>query len=633
MRFLSLYLLAYLLLPVALHAAEPAAAVACEPGYARLEQIGPRQPSTPFEKFFHTHELNKKLSAGREQTLKELFQQGRVPGELTEAKLLEAVLNASTAAGDEDDAFRFILTTLAKPQEYRGLNANEAIAVWPRVKDAQSPYSLGFDLAAKSDKEPFHAMKELIDFEKILAGPSNEKANWLDAWITSPAHALYAYDALAGMRPLPAGILQALFERNEYFKRVGRVRGPPAALVTLSYEKETFNKNITMLYRDANMTDEQWMKLTEEERLERLRKIVGDRKTHAISHTEIAPTGLLNRASGGLRNDPGFSRTWVWEFTHKKYEIDPAQLSKEMREVSALLKENDFHVHLAFELPRNYQFMNEYNHWVKQANDYLYLRGLEDHGIHGNHLTGVAPVPMNPLLRPEPPKPGRLRAFMNRLLRRDASPQTRRLERDSEWPSHLEDIAGSTYKYRTAGMRGRMYGQASNPDYIRVGIELRDATRNMDTWEQLVQKFHKSLSQKPWERTGAWIENDVMLTKSKTLSRREAQLLTEAGIDQEIIGLFADAEPTLSIALKDFDTAKVRDYTNGSFRTASPEQAEKLRAARQQFIESLKKLQEEVKGIRQRGEPLETEDLQGAIRMTMSEWARDARPSTLFEGL
>lgn len=587
------------------------AVLSCEPNFARLE--------TPTADLYISvlAGLTPKLTVPQEAALQALFRSEDLPGpEANLATLLSAVGRAASAKNLNE--FKYLTLVYSQPTKYKEYSPEIIRSAFAKVEKSLSPYSAGHELGG--NRKSFGSMDEILALQKIMHDPDGaaEAANF---WVKSPAHAVYLYQNLGEFGKSATAVLGYLIDRNEFFKRVGRVRGPPNTVVTLAFEKETRKKEISLLYRDARMTDDDWMKLDEDERYQRLEALIVKTKV-ATAPDVVAPTSLLPESAGGLMREPLPSgEANLFEFAHKGYEIDPARITKGMNEVSGLFKENDFHVHLVFDLPKKYSQMPEFTSWLKQSNDYLYLKGMEEHGAHASKYIGI----------PEPALKRFSLANARKKIRLMLNPGSE-TSLTKGLPTTVSEIDRQNFKFMGAGLRRNIYGESNNPAFTKVGVELRDATRDMGTWEKLVNKFHASVSAKIWENPSlAKAPIEVVLTPKPLPA--ELALLTQNGFSKEFIEIVTKAEPTFTIPLKPFEKGSYRDYHNNGFRTAHPGSAERIAAAREKYLSELKLVQKELEDYKAKGEAVDPDNIQLALRMTMSEWAREARVSTLFEGI
>ena len=105
------------------------------------------------------------------------------------------------------------------------------------------------------------------------------------------------------------------------------------------------------------------------------------------------------------------------------------------------------------------------------------------------------------------------------------------------------------------------------------------------------------------------------------------------GLSEDIIDSLEKADPTFGIPLLNFEKGKIRDYHTGGFREIDTSTAARITTARNAYIEKLKFLQDELNGFAAKGEKVDPADIKTAIRMNLSEWAKDAKVSSLFDGI
>ena len=571
------------------------------------------------------------LSLSQRATLFKMRKEGLFSGpDFDSARAARAVTLAVRLK--TDFGFRYFMLTGARPELFRKYSPKSIRRGLYLVEEAQSPYSTGYDLVQKAGTEPFRAMREILDFVHLTQKPGtlSERARAASDWVKSPNHALYLYRNLDDFEESASAVLAYLIQKNEYFKNVGRVRGPPDTLVTFSYEKETRKPVISEFYRNAKVPEDEWFKRSAAKREEELREIAAEYSGEVIPEKVVVPTALKPRSAGGLRNDAGFSDSaysdgFIFEFTHKNFEIDEDRLLSQMREVQSSMKENDFHVHLVFDLPRKYEQMPEFSRWLKQANDYLYLKGMEEHGLHGNHLTKVAPEPFGE---------EKIKSI------REAVAHGQPRELDPFWPLNPVDVetkgpSKSQLKYRTVGLRGGLYGDsADRANYVKIGLEFRDATRDVNTWSKIIKGFKKSVTDHIWEKPISPApagKAEVRLTQ--TALPEELDDLERHGLSKQFARTLSTVDPTFTLPLKDYAGGVVRDFHTGTFRQADPKLAKRATEAKAEYLEELRKLEKNWNDLRDRGEWVRDEDLKMAVQWTMSDWAKKARVSELFNSL
>jgi hypothetical protein len=183
-------------------------------------------------------------------------------------------------------------------------------------------------------------------------------------------------------------------------------------------------------------------------------------------------------------------------------------------------------------------------------------------------------------------------------------------------------------KFFTAGLRADIYGQASRAGYMKIGIELRDSTRNLNRLEKYLLKTAKSISERVWERVN---ETELEASSLRLISSRgKAQRALATLLSADDAELFSRLEPTTYFGLIDYENRRTFNYQTSSWNTVSPENAEIFKIARQEFVRDLRSLVKNIKDVRARGELVSDDEIKYALRMSLSEWGKNARPSDLF---
>jgi len=286
---------------------------------------------------------------------------------------------------------------------------------------------------------------------------------------------------------------------------------------------------------------------------------------------------------------------------------------REVTDLSKLFKQtHSFQVHLVSELPKKYEKYENFIFWYKHLNDYLYLRGLEE-GLHGNYLTGVANVAAD-------------LSWSERILGWLKQFYTPR--------NSIHESQGSlgkkNSKFFSAGLRAGLYGPATNKKNMKIGIELRDSTRNMQLLDQVTEQISESLENKIWE-TEVLIEiksSALRLTSDRPTARDEITQIVSA----KYAKLFAEIEPTVYFGLIQYENAKIYDYQNRKWIEPDAEVITRIQEARKLFEKDLLDLEIELTNLKANGQNTEKEIVKTALRMSLSTWAKRAKASELFSG-
>ncbi len=514
--------------------------------------------------------------------------------------LLERVKLASPRTSEQRDILDSVANSFSKQNLVERWQAKRLFT--NLVLDLTNPYSFAFDLKAESKKLGVSVKSEIVSLASAFAmSVSPAQTIAFDQWTRSEAHALILYDLLS-QRGLArySEALAKLVETNVYFSDGHLEHGPPA-LLTYSFEKEGRKAEITDLYKVPGIEDSEWFKKSSEGRL----KAIAEKaliKKRFLSASTVAPTDLKPSFLGGfsLEMTSRLMPVRSWEIAHKRYEFSLHRLMDQVKTVAHLFGEtHSFHVHTVFELPKKYAHFREFRTWFKSLNDYLYLRGLEE-GLHGSQLTGL----MN------------LKEDVGRFSR---SKQTFRANKPG-------DITRYSEKYYSAGLRGGFYGSASSPDFVKLGIELRDTTRDLAQLERVMVGLSDSLSRRSWEEDQESAPR-FRLTTEPTATRKA---LLEAGVRLEYVDLFANAEPTVGLGLQRLELGQTFNYKTHSPESASSVLTERFVQARAAYVKNLLEIQDELDGFKAKGVRVDPEELSMAVCQSLTTWAKLARPSERF---
>lgn len=494
-------------------------------------------------------------------------------------------------------------------QSRRERAAWEQVARWI-AQSINNPYTMIFDLHIAAEKNNSTARLELRSLFQILAQPkSSERTALLDEWTKSETHAVNLY-AILQARGLAhyTDELGELARVNLFFSDAHLAKGQ--TLLTYAFEKEGRSSDVTMLYRPAATDEATWFKLSD---VDRFAKIDGMqlRQKNFLPASVLAPTSLKPDYLSGYSVD-GTTPNAVksWEVTHKGFEISLHRLMGEVKQMSQLLKEtHSLHLHTVFELPSQYAEFPRFRIWFKELNDALYLRGMEE-GLHGNYLTGVANLPEDLKTK-----------WFEEWTRKPQKFGVIRIEKASDVDSHNN-------KFFSAGLRAGIYGPASSTKAVKLGIELRDTTRNNALLEKTMTALSDALVSRRWETLPL---NDVTRpTRLRTLRAETLLNLKAAGLRTSVAELMLKAEETIGIPFLKLETGPIFNFASRRYKFASTDYAAHATAARAKYVRGLFELQAELDGFAAKGESVEGEDIETAVRQLLTEWARAAKPSERF---
>ncbi len=549
-------------------------------------------------------------SLGAEDLAILLRQVERTPLPLTAENFPHFVKAARSAAFlGEGERLPYYFTVFTHPEVFARYSQDRIYDAFRRVDQARDPYNTAAHLGSG---DPVRRVRQLIEFDTLVRARDVSLGSFVKRvshWADSPDRALYVYEHLEELGPRAGPVFAYLCAMNEFFKNVGRVRGPPRTLVTYAFEKETRNPDVTLWYRDPRMTDDEWFALPKAERRERLDGLVGDRTKTFHSAGRIAPTRRKPPYFGGFSQESGMGRNILYEFAHRGFEIDPKRLVGEMRDVAGKLKETDaMHAHVVFELPEYYERMGDFAIWAKHLNDYLYLAGMEE-SLHWTDLSTIA----------EAAPPAHVRPSRERR----------------EIPNLMELVNTYDFKFFNAGIRaGPHYGRSNTRGFRKVAVELRDVSRDLDKWEGYIGAVGAAARARIWESRDAGDPRrakEILLTLRTRL--QDFELLKNLGLSDRNASDMLEADPTVLIPLRKFEEALYYDYGTKEYRSCPPETAARIIAARKAYVADLLGTQKGLDDNFARGEYTEPEDLKTAIRWSLTDWAKAARVSELYRGV
>lgn len=447
-----------------------------------------------------------------------------------------------------------------------------------------------------------------IGFRQLLEGAPDEKELIRRAtrWVSSDERALHLYKNLGRFGPAAPRVLNELMSGNPYFqKETFAVEGAPGTLLTFSFEKETHSPEVTGYFRHPSFSDERWLATDPRTRAEALRDVTPTfqslgRLSRLLGGKAPVATAFKPEFIGSLSKELPMQSlhsrgvnlgTPPLEIRHGSYEISLDRTIDQMSLVARDLKETDaFHLHLVTELPRDYDAhaMKQFGLWFKSLNDRLTLLGMEE-GLHPSAMTD--------------------------LVKLDA------------FPTLPEKIGDRNFKYFSAGLRGGIYGQAAHAEKIRIGIELRDATRDFETLRRISHGIADSLARRAWER------QDLTAARKMALDLREpsrqaetVEFLMVSGMDAAWAKRLPSIEPSIALPFQRFE---VQATEAGLKVDASI--AREISEARAHYLRELKTVVDEIGRMNASREKIDEDDVRMALRMVLTDWAKRARASRLYE--
>lgn len=480
------------------------------------------------------------------------------------------------------------------------------------VQEAYDPYSLSHDvLKLHPDTMSFKSDVETL-LQIFIDLPSREdRTRALSEWTRTEEHALWLYDLLSrsGLNHF-AEELNYLHANNVNFIES---RKSGNSLVTYAFEKEGSTSDITLLYRPPQFSEAEWLQKPESERLMLIQKLNIEKKTFLKAQT-VMPTDLKPAAVGGysVELSDAHRKGYGWEISHKKYEINRQRLMRTIRELAQIFKQtHSFQVHVVFELPKKYLRYESFIYWFKHLNDYLYLKGLEE-GLHGNYLTGVANIPSDFSF---------IEAAKSAFRSFHTTPNTIQMSQSG--------LGWTNAKFFSAGLRAGKYGPASSDEAMKIGIELRDTTRNLDLLDRFTNKISQSLESRTWEK--ADLQSQQKLTLRLTTDKKQALQYLSRIVSPKYAKLFASIENTTHFGLMPFESSQVLDYRTQSWKEVPQEVQQRIREARKDYEKDLVDLEKELEALKAQGDKTEADIVRTAIRMSLATWAKKARVADIYQ--
>lgn len=363
--------------------------------------------------------------------------------------------------------------------------------------------------------------------------------------------------------------LWAKLQGHEGMKNAIEIDGMPGSFLNFSFEKETPSPMITDLLRDPDISEEEWFKIPQEERMKKLMAVKNlPGVAVGVLKTSLAPAYLGKTT---------FENDHIVETRHESFELDMKKVFEEITEISGYLNEtHSIHVHLSFDIfkkdPRRFV-----NHWFKHINDFLTLHGMAN-GLFGTHLTDIFP---------------------------------------DIWYSPFVD----NKKMHSGGLRTGIYRNSISPDdRERIGIELRDTTRDLKTLFQWIREISASL------KARRFINPSITEDQKKKMV-----LLGQPVATPTVWGRsFEKNDPWATIPYLEFENGVYADYRSATVISPTPEQKARIVKARQNYEKKMIRLREEIEEAAAKNEPAPFEDIKTVIRWNLKEWAQESQVYELY---
>ena len=412
----------------------------------------------------------------------------------------------------------------------------------------------------------------------------------LNLWVKTPEDANFIYQNLEAFGPSADVVFESLLKHSPLFRNALPSREVPRSLQTFSFEKETPSAGnvVGMLWRPKSIPEAEWLKLSDHER-----------RAHLAEPSGTVPTSLGDPIYGKLTNEAGGS---VKEFRHPSYEFDFVRLRGIVKKVSADFGEtHSFHIHHSFDIPAAGPAIPKFKMWFKIRGDHMHLKALES-GLHSTFYSTVGNMPT-------------------------ASEKV------------IDD------KFHTLGLRTGMYGHSKSPKHIRVGLEARDANRNLESLLDDVSANAGEVRNQVWldkrspspeaiEERGYMAirkSSEDPATDLLVLDPRDHSKLTQAGLSPDFVHLITQLYNDLPIPIQEFENKVYFNYRLGQPYRPTAEQRARIVAAREHFLSELRKLEQEVTERKRASGVDESEEIGIALKMIVHEWAKTARPSELYQ--
>lgn len=427
-----------------------------------------------------------------------------------------------------------------------------------------------------------------------------EQIHQLNRWASNEERAAYLYELLlaenySNRRELIRGFLDS----NPYFKESIRMADAPELIVTQSFEKETPSDLISIYFRDPQISEQNWMNLADKERFDRLQKITKIGDNPQLARTEFTPSFVDD-----LSREPNSSKgNAVFELKKRGFNLNPKTHGEELGRITKDLKEtHSIHSHVVFYAPPkdSVQF-DQFKTWFGFLNDFYLLKGMEE-GLHrstdellanGNSIVGSTQTRKESL--------GKIKKFY--------------------------DVSTTNLKWMNVGLRGEIYGASLDPRFIKVGLEGRDISRKPEVIADFVKRASHSVSVAKWK---------MLANESSRISLPRISFdLQETGINPDEMNRLYKIFPEVMIPFNRLEDFPVFHFGNdGKLVSEMLSSAERLKImnARKSYVAELRTLLSDIaKSEIKSGKPEDPDAIETTIKWILTDWAKAAQASKVFE--
>ena len=447
-------------------------------------------------------------------------------------------------------------------------------------------------------------METVLKYVEIFykSPTTKELVNRLSDWIQTEEQAILVYNALMETRLIEtkSKILSQLMQQSPFFSKHRKISQKGLeSLITFSYEKESPTKSIVNYFRFSKYTEAEWFRFSIDERFDLMKHFLpgSDGFKSAKISGEIIPTKLMPRYIKGPFLEIGGQEDGFWEVNHRLFEISEDKALEQLKVVNKMAedRQDSIHFHIVFHMAKNTKVFLHFREWYKALSDYILIKGFEE-GLHPGSMTQAS--------------------FFN--------------EGANSVQEKFLSIKGWGDKFKQIGLRGaETYGQNPRSDFRKLGLELRDVTRNLGTLKHYVVGIADHVQKQIW--------NEKKLDQVMNIKpfRIEFERENNVGLLTKVVGTkmaqrIYSINKESALPLFDFENKNYYNYRTSEFLRPSLEAIERIQKAREAYVVDLKNLARELTEADARDEYLDFADIQAASRWNITDWAKKARISELL---
>lgn len=288
-----------------------------------------------------------------------------------------------------------------------------------------------------------------------------------------------------------------------------------------------------------------------------------------------------------------------WEVNHHTYDFSVDRVFSAISVANKIARNttDSVHVHLVFPMKKKNPNFGFFRRWFKSISDYFFIMGFEE-SLHPGEYTQMS--------------------FLKNQIKA------------KNIVSNQEDIVGWVNKMFTVGLRsGDTYKVNYESRFQKIGLELRDVTRDMKRLREYVNQTIRQIQDQVWEKgalSQTEIDNSFSIEFDSDIDLKLLNNFFEPKIAWQIYSRY----PFVVLPLRQLENQSYYNYKTQSLRRPTESESKALIAAREAYMIDLENLQKELVNFAKKGERVEDEIIDIALKWNLTDWSKRSRLSSLI---